>query len=243
LRKVFSSGDEDVVAVAGIDFEVAPGTIFGLLGPNGAGKTTALRMLATLLAPTEGDVWIEGHHCQRDSIEVRRRIGFQTGSTGTYERLTAVEMISFFGRLHGIEESALQQRIARLVEQFQMQEFQTRLCGRLSTGQKQKVSIARTVVHDPPVLIFDEPISGLDVMVARTVIEFIQESRASGKTLILSTHRMLLAEQLCDEVAIIYGGKILARGSCESVMQQAGCDSLEAAFFELTRRCDAEAVA
>ncbi len=240
LRKVYSGAEEDVVAVAGIDFEVVPGQIFGLLGPNGAGKTTTLRMLATLLAPTAGDVWIEGFHCRKHSVEVRKRIGFQTGSTGTYDRLTGREMIAFFGRLHGLGESRITTRIELLVQQFQMEEFQNRLCGRLSTGQKQKISIARTVVHDPPVLIFDEPISGLDVLVAQTVLEFIKASREQGKTLILSTHRMQLAQRLCDRVAIIYDGRILARGTCAEICEEAEAEDLEEAFFTLTRRCDQE---
>jgi sodium transport system ATP-binding protein len=230
--------DGDVCAVHALDLEVHPGQIVGLLGPNGAGKTTTLRMLATLLRPSSGDAWIAGAHCAREPERVRRMIGFQTGSTGVYERLTPEEMIALFGRLHGMDREQIRERTAQLIEQFQMRDFRDRLCGRLSTGQKQKVSIARTVVHDPPVLIFDEPLTGLDVMVGRTVIEFVKKCRDQGKALIVSTHRLPLAESLCDVVAIIYGGRRLAYGPTRELIAASGERSLEEAFFAYTQAAD-----
>ena len=239
LQKTFSGPDGDVHAVRGLDLEVEPGQIVGLLGPNGAGKTTSLRMLATLLRPTAGEAWIAGASVGNEPQTVRSRIGFQTGSTGVYDRLSPVEMIAFFGRLHGLSADTIAESTERLVAQFAMGEFRDRLCGRLSTGQKQKTSIARTVVHDPPVLIFDEPLAGLDVMVGKTVLEFIRSCRDEGKAIILSTHRLPLAESICDAVAIIYMGRRLAFGPTAEVIAGIGAESLEEAFFKYAEQADA----
>ncbi len=232
LTKTYLTPDGDVHAVRGVDFDVVPGEILGLLGPNGAGKTTTLRILSTLIAPSAGDAWVAGAHVVRESALVRSRIGFLTSSTGVYDRLTPVEMMALFGRLNGMDAARIAARTAMIVRAFQMESFAERLCGQLSTGQKQKTSIARTVIHDPPVLVFDEPLNGLDVLVARTVLDFLVASRAEGKTVIFSTHSLDLAERLCDRVAIIAGGELRFCGTPAAAMA-GGHPTLEAAFFAL----------
>jgi sodium transport system ATP-binding protein len=229
LTKVFSAGSrKEVRAVDGVTFTARPGRVLGLLGPNGAGKTTTLRMLATILTPTSGTAIIDGLDVVAEPLAVRRRIGFLSGSTGVYERMTAREMIEYFGRLYGMDEAALAARVADILALLRMEDFADRQAGTFSSGQKQKLSIARTIVHDPPVLIFDEPTANLDVLVARTVVEFLEHARSVGKTVILSTHVLSEAERLADDVAIIHRGRILAAGTLEEVSEGG---SLEDVFF------------
>ena len=183
-------------AVDGISFQANPGEIFGLLGANGAGKTTTLRMLSTVIQPTGGRAAINGIDVVQDPQGVRASIGFMSNSTALYGRLKAVEVIRYFGELYGLEGKRLNERIDYVVDKLQIHEFADRLCDKLSTGQKQRVSIARTILHDPPVLFFDEPTAGLDVLASQGVMEFIEESRAQGKTVIFSTHIMSEVEIL-----------------------------------------------
>ena len=170
-----------VVALDHVSFEVHPGEIYGLLGPNGAGKTTCLRILSTVLKPTSGRAVIAGYDVAEHPEEVRANIGFMSGNTGIYDRMTAWEMVEYYGRLYGIDEPTLQARLEEIFETLQMNEIRDLLGSKMSTGMKQKVSIARTIVHDPPVLIFDEPTSGLDVLVARAVLMAIQYLKEQGK--------------------------------------------------------------
>jgi sodium transport system ATP-binding protein len=200
-----------VRAVDGVSFRCEPGQVYGLLGANGAGKTTTLRMLATLLEPTTGTARVAGHDIRRDSQPVRSSIGYLSAATSLYGRLTAREMTEYFGRLHGLAGPALRRRVDDVFERLEI-DFGERRCDTLSTGMKQKVSIARTLVHDPPVMIFDEPTLGLDVMTARTIVAFIRECRAQGKTVLFSTHVMSEAEKLCDTIGIIHHGRLLAEG-------------------------------
>jgi sodium transport system ATP-binding protein len=200
-----------VRAVDGVSFRCEPGQVYGLLGANGAGKTTTLRMLATLLEPTTGTARVAGHDIRRDSQPVRSSIGYLSAATSLYGRLTAREMTEYFGRLHGLAGPALRRRVDDVFERLEI-DFGERRCDTLSTGMKQKVSIARTLVHDPPVMIFDEPTLGLDVMTARTIVAFIRECRAQGKTVLFSTHVMSEAEKLCDTIGIIHQGRLLAEG-------------------------------
>jgi len=227
LRKVYP-GQPPVVAVDEISFRARPGRIFGLLGPNGAGKTTTLRILVTVLTKTSGSVRVEGVEVDEDPAAVRRSIGFVSASTGVYERLTPPELLRYFGALQGLESAQVERRVAELVDMLDMGSFRDRFCGVLSTGQKQKVSIARALIHDPPVLIFDEPTSGLDVLVARALVEQIETLREARRTIVLSTHILHEAERLCDDVAIIHGGRICAQGTLAEVSGEAG---LETAFF------------
>ena len=232
--------DGGFTALDNVSFHVQPGEIFGLLGPNGAGKTTCLRILSTVLRPTSGTALIAGYDVATHPQDVRARIGFMSNNTGIYDRMTAYEMVAYFGRLYGIPEDVLESRIEHLFERLQMQEIRDVLGSKMSTGMKQKVSIARTIVHDPPVLIFDEPTSGLDVLVARTVVDEIRALRDHGKCIIYSTHIMREVEKLCHRIAIIYKGRILAMGSLAELEAEYGLSDMEELFFKLIDRHEAE---
>jgi sodium transport system ATP-binding protein len=222
-----------VLAVDNVSFTAKPGQIYGLLGANGAGKTTTLRMLATILEPTEGSAVVQGFDVVDSPEKVRANVGFLSGGTALYPRLTAQEMVEYFGRLNGLDESTLKSRVDALFDRLDMNEFRDRRCDKLSTGMKQKTSIARTLVHDPPVMIFDEPTSGLDVMAARSIIAFIKECRDKGKTVIFSTHIMTEVEKLCDTVGIIQSGKLLTEGTLEELRQKHGEQDLEEIFVKV----------
>lgn len=223
----------EVRAVDGVSFSCRPGQIYGLLGANGAGKTTTLRMLATILTPSEGTARVAGYDVVRDPQFVRSRVGFLSTATALYGRLTAREMVEYFGRLHGLSESELNRRIDGLFDRLEMNHFRDRRCDKLSTGMKQKVSIARTLVHDPSVMIFDEPTVGLDVMAARTISGFIRECRDQGKTVVFSTHVMSEVEKLCDHIGIIHGGRLLAEGTLPELRARYGLHDLEDLFVKV----------
>ncbi|MBI4752103.1 MAG: ATP-binding cassette domain-containing protein [Acidobacteria bacterium] len=223
----------EVHAVNGVSFEAKPGKIFGLLGANGAGKTTTLRILATLLEPTTGEAYVAGHDVRLEPEKVREKIGFLSTSTALYGRLTAREMVEYFGRLYGMPEVLLQQRLKEVFSVLEMDEFANGRCDKLSTGQKQRVSIARSIIHEPPVMIFDEPTTGLDVMTSRTIMRFIERCREQDKTVIFSTHIMSEVERLCDEVAIIHDGRIVAQGTVEELRERTGLVPLESVFLKL----------
>jgi len=222
-----------VLAVDHISFEAQAGEIFGLIGPNGAGKTTALRILSTLLRPSGGIAQVAGFDVFRQPGEVRRRVGFLSASTGVYERMSAWELVEYFGRLNGMNGNSLRDRQEAVFELLQMNDFRNVLGVHMSTGMKQKVSIARAIIHDPPVLIFDEPTAGLDVLVARAVLQTIQRFRAQGRCILFSTHIMREVEKLCDRVAIIHHGRILTCGTLDELRQRHGQHDLEELFFEL----------
>ncbi|HAH46536.1 ATP-binding cassette domain-containing protein [Gimesia sp.] len=225
-----------IVALDSVSFDVQAGEIFGLLGPNGAGKTTCLRMLSTVLQPTGGTAIVAGYNVATHPQDVRGQIGFMSCNTGIYDRMTAWEMVEYFGRLYGIEEQELQERLDRIFTTLQMQDIRDMLGSKMSTGMKQKVSIARTIIHDPPVLIFDEPTTGLDVLVARAVLKTIEALREEGKCIIFSTHIMREVEKLCDRVAVIYKGKILAIGSIPELEEQYHESDMEELFFSLIQQ-------
>ena len=232
LTKVYPDpkGGEGTCAADDVTFQCRPGEIFGLLGLNGAGKTTTLRMLSTALTPTAGTATVAGFDVRTQSRHVRENIGFLSGTTGLYHRLTAREMIATFGELHGMRGDALRTRVDELIATFGIGPYQDQRCEKLSTGMKQKVNIARTVVHDPPVLILDEPTSGLDVLAASTTLDFVDEVRRSGKCVIFSTHIMSEAERLCDRIAIIHGGTVRAIGTLDELRLDSGCHYLEDVF-------------
>ena len=229
-------------ALDNVSFEVKPGEVLGLLGPNGAGKTTCLRILSTVLKPTSGSAFVAGYDVAAHPEQVRARIGFLSNNTGIYDRMTAREMVEHFGRLYGIPEESLQPRINELFERLQMTNARDMLCSKMSTGMKQKVSIARTIIHDPPVLIFDEPTSGLDVLVARKVIDEVKALRDQGKCIIYSTHIMREVEKLCHRIAIIYRGKILAMGSVAELAERYGEPDMEELFFKLIDQHEEELI-
>lgn len=222
----------EIRAVDGVSFQCHPGTIYGLLGVNGAGKTSCLRMLATILTPTSGQALVGGHDVAKEPRAVRQKIGFMSTSTALYGRLTAEELVAYFGRLHGLSPDRLRARIDELFTVFDMHDFRRRRCDKLSTGMKQKVSIARTLVHDPPIMIFDEPTLGLDVLTARTIVAFIQNCRADGKTVIYSTHVMSEVEKLCDRIGIIHEGRLRAEGSLAELRERYGETSMEDIFVK-----------
>jgi len=224
-------------------FSCHRGEIYGLLGPNGAGKTTTLRMLATILAPTAGTAFIDGIDVTVDPLEVRRRIGFLSTSTGLYPRLTARETLRYFGQLHGLLEEELEARIEELLDIFGLRSIADGRCEAFSTGQKQKVSIARAVVHDPPVLILDEPTTGLDILAASVMIEFIESRREAGTCVLFSTHVMSEAERLCDRLGVIYQGRLLAEGTYAELGEATGEKYLDGIFKSLVRRADEPALA
>ena len=233
---MFRSGDgTEVRAVDGVSFECAAGEIVGLLGPNGAGKTTTLRILATILQPTEGRASVAGHDVVASPNGVRRSLGYVSAATGVYERLSARETLQYYGRLHGMTEDALARRVDEVLEFLEMRDFADRLAGRLSSGQRQKVSLARAIVHDPPVLILDEPTANLDVIVARNVVEFVERARASGRAILLSTHIFSEAERLCNRVVIVHEGRLLASGTQEELRASTSTTNLEDAFFKMVR--------
>jgi sodium transport system ATP-binding protein len=222
----------EIRAVDGISFRVEPGKIYGLLGANGAGKTTTLRLLATLLKPTNGSATVAGFDVTREPEKVRANVGFLAASTALYGRLTAREMITYFGRLNGIAAAAIKARIERLADELDMREFLDRKCEKLSTGMKQKASIARTLVHDPAVMVFDEPTLGLDVMAARAIVKFVRDCKARGKTVIYSTHVMSEVEKLCDVVGIIHGGCLVAEGALPELRARFGQTDMEEIFVK-----------
>jgi sodium transport system ATP-binding protein len=227
-----------VVALEEATFNVQPGEVFGLLGPNGAGKTTCLRILSTVLRPTGGVARVAGFDVSTHPVEVRARIGFMSNNTGVYDRMTAWEMVEYFGRLYGMEEDRLQERIRELFTTLQMLDYKDMLGSKMSTGMRQKVSIARTIIHDPAVMIFDEPTSGLDVLVARAVLQAIASLKSQGKCIIYSTHIMREVEKLCDRIAIIHRGRILAIGRLDELLASHEQPDLEELFFDLISQDD-----
>jgi len=222
-----------ICAVDHISFSCRPGEIYGLLGANGAGKTTVLRMLATILEPTEGTATVAGFDVAKDPQKVRACVGFLSTATALYARLSAFEMVQYFGRLHGLDEITLRRRVDSIFDRLEMNEFRDRRCDKLSTGMKQKVSIARTLVHDPSVMIFDEPTVGLDVMAARAILDFIRECRDAGKTVIFSTHVMSEVEKLCDHIGIIHDGQLRAEGTLVELRERFKMQDLEDIFVKV----------
>ncbi|MCP5529513.1 MAG: ATP-binding cassette domain-containing protein [Opitutaceae bacterium] len=222
----------EIHAVEGVSLHAAPGQIYGLLGANGAGKTTFLRMLATLLKPTSGSAVVAGHDVVKDANQVRANVGFLAASTALYGRLTAREMIEYFGRLNGLDGAVLRDRVKLLADQLDMHEFLDRRSDKFSTGMKQKTSIARTLVHDPAVMIFDEPTLGLDVMTARAIVKFVRQCRDRGKTVIYSTHVMSEVEKLCDRIGIIHAGRLVAEGTLAQLREQFGETDMEEIFVK-----------
>ena len=233
---------ERIEAARDVSFTCRAGEVYGLLGANGAGKTTTLRLLATILQPTSGTAKVGGFDICRQPHQVRRHVGFLSTQTALYGRLTAKEFVEYFGRLHEVPEDELRRRVEQIFRRLDMKDFCDRRCDKLSTGEKQKTSIARTLVHDPPVMIFDEPTVGLDVLAQRSILDFVRECRDRNKTVIFSTHVMTEAEKLCDRLGIIHDGRIVAEGTVTELKASHGIDDLEDLFVHLVSR-DGEAAA
>jgi sodium transport system ATP-binding protein len=222
-----------VYAVDGVSFTARPGEVFGLLGPNGAGKTTTMRILCTVLRPTGGTARVAGFDVAARPAEVRRRIGFLSANTAVYDRMSAWELVEYFGRLHGLTGERLRERMEAVFDALRMNDFRDVLGAKMSTGMRQKASIARALVHDPPVLIFDEPTAGLDVLVARAVLETVERLRDLGKCVLYSTHILREVEKLCDRVAVISRGRVQACGALAELRERYGRPDLEELFFAL----------
>lgn len=223
-------------AVDNISLTARSGEIFGLLGPNGAGKTTTLRTIATLLRPTEGQIMVNGFDVKKDGAKVRSSIGFLTNELKMETHFTPVYTMNFFGRLHGMEADRIRARMTELFDYFGITPFKDQKIAELSTGMTQKLSIAVSLVHDPQVVIFDEPTNGLDIITARAVTEYLVKLKAEGKLVVVSTHIMAVAEKLCDHIAIIISGCKVADGTVDGIMRDVGTESLEEAFFALYKQ-------
>lgn len=222
-------------AVNKVSFSCDKGEVFGLLGPNGAGKTTTLQMISTLVKPTSGSVTVNGFDVVKEPIMVRKQIGFTSSDTGLYERLTPKEILRYFARLHKYPEKNLESRIELLATQLNMLDFIDTRAHKLSTGMKQKVSLARALIHDPPILILDEPTSGLDVITSQVVHEIVRACREEGKCIVFSTHIMNEAEKLCDRIGIIYNGILHAIGTLEELREKTGKQDLEEIFLAVVQ--------
>lgn len=229
-------------AVDDLSLEVYDGEIFGLLGTNGAGKTTTLRCMATLLKPSEGHITVNGADTCRDSAEVRKNIGFLTNEIKMDPQFSADYVFSFFGRLRGIPEKDIEARKKELFEYFGIMEFKDKKIEELSSGMKQKVSIAVSLIHNPEIVIFDEPTTGLDIITAKAVVDYLMKLKAEGKTIVISTHIMSEAQKLCDRIAMIIDGRLVACGTLAELLEQTKTDDLEDAFFEYYRQNSKEAV-
>lgn len=222
-------------AVRGVSFSCYAGEVFGLLGPNGAGKTTTIRMLTTILRPTSGTARVAGRDVVREAEEVRGSIGVLPENAGVYGRLTGREVIRYAGQLYGLAPDVLERRIVEVADALELTEHLDRLTDTFSKGMKQKINVARALIHDPPVVFLDEPTSGLDVISARSVRDFVLRFKAEGRCVILSTHMMEEAERLCDRVAIIAGGRIRAEGDLAALKAETGKD-LEDIFMSMVEQ-------
>lgn len=232
-QKELNTTEKKSIAVNNISLVCQPGKVFSLLGPNGAGKTTTLRMLSTIFKPTSGSIKIAGIDAVENPQEARKKIGFLTGSTGLYARLTPNELIAYFAELYGVSKNDFEERKDRLYSLLDMNDFQNKRIGKLSTGMKQKVSICRTMIHDPEVVVFDEPTSGLDVITAENIIKLILDCKNQGKTVIFSSHIMSEVDLLCDDLAIVHKGNLLFNGTMSDFKGQMQADNLTAEFIRI----------
>ncbi|WP_139653263.1 ABC transporter ATP-binding protein [Raoultibacter phocaeensis] len=237
-RKLERTDVQEKTAVDNLSFDVSQGEIYGLLGPNGAGKTTTLRMLAALIKPDEGDAWINGASIVSDPMGVRNTIGFLTSELKLEEVFSPDYLFDFFSELHHVDPALRDARKQSLFSRFGIESFAGTKVADLSTGMKQKVSLAVSVAHDPSVIIFDEPTNGLDVLTAKTVTDFLLELKREGKTILLSTHIFSLVEKVCDRAGVIIAGRMVANGTLEELT---GGATLEDAFFDMYRMTVGEA--
>lgn len=236
LCKTFYVADREVRAVRDVSFEVAEGEVFGLLGPNGAGKTTVMRMILGLLKPDAGFAEINGIQSTNQPNELKRQIGFVSASAGIYQWLTGREMLAFFGEAYGMAEAELPKRIEHLTEVLQLSEFIDRGCATLSTGQKQRLNLARALIHDPPVMILDEPTLGLDVVGSQVVFDYIELLKQQNKIVILCTHRLEQAQRVCTRFGLLHQGQMVLSGDLKEMQDKTGKQDLVEMFIELLRQ-------
>jgi sodium transport system ATP-binding protein len=236
LSKRFpQAGGRETLAVDRVSFSVKAGEVYGLLGPNGAGKTTTIRMILGLLTPTSGRSSIAGFRSSEFPDEVKRRVGLVSAAAGLYQQLTAREMLLFFADLYGVPFAAAAGELARLSDLLGLTEFLHQRCATLSTGQRQRVSLARALIHRPPVMLLDEPTLGLDVLGSQVVTEYIDHLRGEGKAVILTTHRLDEAERLCGRYGLLHRGRIVIEGTLTELRAQTGCTSLVDMFLKLSQ--------
>lgn len=241
LTKTFLQKDGSLLyAVDNLSFAANDGEIVCLLGVNGAGKTTTMRILSTIFRPTSGIALINGFNILLQPQKVREHLGFLSGDTGLYNRLTGREFISYFGKLYGMSKPQIDTHIDEMAELLDMKDFLDKKIDFLSSGMKQKVSIVRSIIHDPPVMIFDEPTSGLDILTARNIVSFIRECKSRGKCVLFSTHIMREAERLADRIVLIHRGRLMAEGTLEELRQDSQQTDLDDIFVSYVNRQNAE---
>lgn len=233
LTRCFTTGGKTLVAVDGLSFSVRAGEVYGLLGPNGAGKTTTLRMILGLLHPTSGDATVDGFPVSQSPDEVKRRIGLVSASAGLYQWLTPREMLLFFADLYGVGQSVARERLESLADLLDLRRFLDQRCSTLSTGQKQRVTLARALMHDPPIMLLDEPTRGLDVVGTHVIFEYIGHLRTLGKAVVVSTHRLDEASQICDRMGLLHRGTLRYEGTFPELQRATGCTTLFEMFLQL----------
>ena len=233
LTRHFRAGGGTLVAVDKLSFHVRAGEVYGLLGPNGAGKTTTLRMILGLLAPTSGDAEVGGYRATTQPDEVKRRIGLVSASSGLYQWLTPREMLLFFADLYGVTPARARERLEELASLFDLRPFLNQRCATLSTGQKQRVTLARALMHDPPVMLLDEPTRGLDVIGTHVVFQYIAKLRSLGKAVVVSTHRLDEASHVCDRMGLLHCGRLRHEGTFAELQRETGCENLFQMFLQL----------
>lgn len=233
IKKTEKNKNQKFYADYDISFSVENGTVFGIIGPNGAGKTTMLRMLAGIMEPSSGEILIDGKSYKNDGIEIKKMLAFLSGNTKLYKDISPMELLYMCGEYYGIEKNLLRVRIKEIIKRFDMESFIHQKIENLSTGQYQRVSIARCLVHDPKYYILDEATSGLDVMSSKVIIDFIKEEKKRGKCIIYSTHYMEEAVSICDRIMMMNHGKVLINGTAADIKKKSGKDNLRDAFFGL----------
>ncbi len=233
LIDVHKSYTKDHETIKGVSFEVHEGQIFGLLGPNGAGKTTLMQMIATLMKPTSGEIIIDGLSGEKNLLEIHRKIGFLTNEIKLDPLSTPNILFDFFAKLYDIPDSELRDRKDESFARFGISPFADKRFNELSTGMKQKISIAISLIHNPPVIIFDEPTNGLDILTSKQVTDYLKDLKAQGHAIILSTHIFSVAEELCDEIAMLIDGSIVAQGTVDELVAQTEAKNFEEAFFKI----------
>lgn len=235
LSKTFQAGKRKIHAVKSVSFDVDHGQVFGLLGPNGAGKTTTMRMILGLLGPDAGFAEIAGIRSDVYPDEIKRRVGFLSASAGVYQWLSGLEVLQFFGDVYGLSPGTAQQRIEELSELLQLNDFLGQRCSTLSTGQKQRINLARALVHDPPVMMLDEPTLGLDVVGSQVIFEYIELLKSQNKAVILCTHRLEQAQRICDRFGLLHEGSMVHQGSLEQLQEQTGRNDLVEMFIDFIK--------
>ena len=233
LHKSFRADDQTVVAVGNLSFRVDRGEVYGLLGANGAGKTTTLRMILALITPDRGTATVDDVSVVDDPMAVKSKIGFVSATDGVYPWLSVREMLLYFADLYAVPRPAARDRLDKLSRLMGIADLLPRRCGNLSTGQRQRVTLVRGLIHDPPVMLMDEPTRGLDITGVKTIFDYIETLRAMGKAVVVSTHRLDEAQRLCDRFGLLHRGNLRHTGNLDDLREQTGRQSLVEMFFDI----------